>query len=159
MKSAMLTLPLLLAFVAACQQPIETDTGRNASPPASSSSKLGSVAVISLAGEWRIAGIDGRSVDEPIALSLTGNEQQLWWQPRCAGMARAYRMSGQAITFGSTQPPRRAGAPPPPVCDIGLPPRLNEVFRALDDAQSVSRSPSNGVLISGPRHSVLLFSQ
>jgi hypothetical protein len=159
MKPATPTLPLLFALLAACQQPIQPNTGRDAPPPASSSPTAGSVAVINLAGEWRVAGIDGRSLDEPIGLSLAGNEHQLWWQPRCAGMARAYRMDGQAITFGSTEPPRRAGAPPPTVCDIGLPPRLDEVFRALDDAQSVARSPSNGVLISGPSHSVLLFAQ
>lgn len=159
MKQATLTLPLLLAFLAACQQPIQATTGRDASPPASPPSTAAAVAVINLAGEWRVAGIDGRSIDEPIALSLTGNEHQLWWQPRCAGMVRSYRLDGQAITFASTEPPRPAGAPAPPVCEIALPPRLDEVFRALDDAQSVARSPSNGVLISGPSHSVLLFSQ
>lgn len=159
MKKATPTLPLLLAFLAACQQPIQTNAGSDAAPPASPSPQAGSVAVINLAGEWRVAGIDGRSVDEPIALSLTGNENQMWWQPRCAGMARTYRIDGQSIIFGSTRPPPKAGEPSGVVCDIGLPPRLDEVFRALDDAQSVARSPNNGVLISGPSHSLLLFSQ
>lgn len=111
------------------------------------------VPVASLAGAWRVAGIDGRSFDEPVGLSLTGDDQQLWWEPRCAGMARAYRIEGQRITFASTQPPGS------PVCDIGLPPRLDEVIRAMDGAVSVSRTPNNGVLISGPAHSVTLFSQ
>ena len=159
MKPVTPTLPFLLALLAACQQPIPADSGRDAAPPTSSPPRAEPVAVSSLAGEWRVAGIDGHSFDEPIGLSLTGNEQELWWQPRCAGMARVYRIEGPLITFGSTEPPRPAGAPTPPVCAIGLPPRLDEVLRALDDAQSVARSPSNGVLISGPNHSILLFSQ
>ncbi|HEX8660644.1 MAG TPA: hypothetical protein VF686_02170, partial [Brevundimonas sp.] len=106
----------------------------------------------SLAGAWRVAGIDGHSFDEPVGLSLTGDAQQLWWEPRCAGVARAYRIEGQRITFAS----QGAGGP---VCDIGQPPRLEEVVRALDGADSISRTPNNGVLISGPEHSVLLFSQ
>lgn len=159
MKPATPTLPLLLALLAACQQPNQADTVHNASPAVSSSPRAGSVAVINLAGEWRVAAIDGRSIEGPIALSLTGNENQLWWQPRCAGMARGYRIDDQAIAFGSTEPPRRAGEPTPPVCTIALPPRLDEVFRALDEAQSVARTPSNGVLILGPNQSLLLFSQ
>ena len=159
MKMATPTFSLLLPLLAACQQPIQSDANRDASPSASSSPRAGAVAVINLTGEWRVAGIDGHSVEEPIALSLTGDENQLWWQPRCAGMARAYRIDGQSIAFGSTEPPRRAGELTPPVCAIGLPPQLDEVFRALDGAKSIARSPSNGVLISGPNHSLLLFSQ
>lgn len=159
MKTTTPTLPFLLAFLVACQQPMQPNASRDASPPTSSSPRSGSVAVIKLAGEWRVAGIDGRSVEAPIALALAGNENQLWWEPRCAGMARTYRMDGQSVIFGSTEPPLRSGEPSKVTCDIGLPPRLDEVFRALDDAQSVARTPSNGVLISGPNHSLLLFSQ
>lgn len=152
-------LPLLFALLAACQQPIQPIAGQDASPPTFSSPRAGTVAVIKLDGEWRVAAIDGRSVEEPEALSLTGNENQLWWQLPCAGMTRTYRIDGQSITFGSTARPRRAGGPSVVVCDIGLPQRLDEVFRALDDAQSVAQLPSNGVLISGPNHSLLLFSE
>jgi hypothetical protein len=74
-------------------------------------------------------------------------------------MARGYRIEEPLITFRSTEPPRPAGTSTPPVCAIESPTRLDEVFRALDDAQSVARLPSNGLLISGPNHSILLFSQ
>jgi hypothetical protein len=77
MKPATPTLPFLLALLAACQQPMPADSGRDASPPASSLPRTEPVAVISLAGEWRVAGTDGYSFDEPIGLSLTGNEQEL----------------------------------------------------------------------------------
>lgn len=149
---------VMLAALAACGQPGPTPAKRPAStpeppPPVQRQAPEPSAQVGSLAGAWRVAGIDGRSFDEPVGLSLTGDNAQLWWEPRCAGMARAYRIEGQRITFASTQPPGT------PVCDIGLPPRLEEVIRALDTAVSVSRTPNNGVLISGPAHSVLLFSQ
>jgi hypothetical protein len=115
--------------------------------------------VQSLAGSWRVAGIDGTALDEPVGLALTGDERQLWWEPRCAGAARAYRIDGPRISFASTLEPRAAGAPTPPVCAIGLPSRLGDVMRALDEATSIARTQSNGVLIAGPRHSVTLYSQ
>jgi hypothetical protein len=117
--------------------------------------------VETLAGEWRVAGIDGAEFNEPYGLALSGNADELWWRPRCAGMARSYRISGGAVSFGppaGTQP-SSSGAPPPPVCAIGLPPRLAEVMRALDAASTVGRTSSNGIEISGGGHSVLLFSQ
>ena len=149
---------VLFAALAACGQPDPIPAKQAApppepAPPVQRPAVEPSPQVASLAGAWRVAGIDGRSFDEPVGLSLAADEGALWWEPRCAGMARDYRIDGQEITFVSTQPPGT------PVCDIGLPPRLEEVMRALDDAASISRTPNNGVLISGPAHSVLLFSQ
>jgi len=152
---------LLVATATACGQPAGPDRPipPTPAPPSQATPAPEPPAVGSLAGEWRVAGIDGGSVDEPVGLSLTGNEQQLWWEPRCAGVARAYRIQGRRITFSSAQPPAPPGSPTPPVCSIGLPPRLDEVARALDDASSITRTPANGVLISGPTHSLTLFAQ
>lgn len=151
---------LLCLAVAACEQPTQTPANRvdpASKPPPPAAAPVAQVS--SLVGEWRVAGIDGLSLDEPIGLSLTGDDQQLWWEPRCAGMARTYRIDGQMISLGSTLPPAPAGSPPPAVCAIGLPPRLSEIFRALDGAVSITRTPNNGVVISGPGHSLTLFSQ
>lgn len=38
-------------------------------------------------------------------------------------------------------------------------PRLDDVMRALDEADTIARTPSNGVRISGRLHNVTLFSQ
>lgn len=162
MRQCRSVLLVVFAALAACEPPGQTPA-KGAEPPfvAAPSEAAPSplrkpveapVTTVSLAGDWRVAGIDGQSLDEPVGLSLTGDEQQLWWQPRCAGVARAYRVEGGRITFAANQPPGD-------VCDIGLPRRLDEVVRALDNAASISRTPNNGVLISGPEHSVLLFSQ
>jgi hypothetical protein len=164
MKASRSGLLLLLVGLAACQPPVErpavpVEPERQAPAPSPPAQAEEPAQVSTLAGEWRVAGIDGRSFDEPTGLALTGDDAQLWWQPRCAGVARTYRIEGRRITFGSTEPPRAAGEPTPPVCAIGLPPRLNEVVGALDDAVSIERTANNGVLISGPSHSLTLFSQ
>ncbi len=150
---------LLISSVglAACQQPIPVSADQTYPPAQAPEPSV--VEVETLAGEWRVAAIDGRSSEEPIGLALTGSDQQIWWEPRCAGMARTYRINGRQISFGSTYPPRPAGSPTPPVCAIGVPPRLGDVFRALDNSDRVRRTENNGILISGPSHSVTLFSQ
>jgi len=115
--------------------------------------------VASLAGEWRVAGIDGASFDEPYGLALSGDEGELWWNPKCAGMWRTYRISDSRIAFAFPEQLRRPDGSTPPVCTIGLPSRLPEVFRALDAAETITRTPSNGILIAGGGHSVTLFTQ
>lgn len=115
--------------------------------------------VTTLVGEWRVAGIDGRDFNESYGLALSGSERELWWPPRCAGMARSYRIAGRAIEFGPRLDAPAPSATPAPVCAIGLPARLTEVMRALDAATTVSRTPANGVLIAGGGRSLLLFPQ
>ena len=131
-------------------------------PTASSSPNPPSYAAepsISLSGYWRVAGIDGTEFDEPVGIALKGDEAAIWWEPRCAGVARGYQITGRSITFKSLESPRAPDSPTAPVCAIGLPPRLNDVFAALDAATSVERTPANGIQIAGGSRSVTLFSQ
>ena len=125
--------------------------------PASDST--GPAPVSSLAGAWRVAAIDGRSLDQLSGLALVGDEDKLWWEPGCAGMVRRYRISGRTLSVGPLRPPPPAGSPPQPVCAIGLPPRLDEVFSALEAATTVTRTAENGILIAGGGRSLTLFSQ
>lgn len=154
---------ILMLCACACEQPRAP-----AEPPASPTAQAqqtaeqidrAAVKVTTLAGAWRVAGIDGRSLDEPYGLALTGNDEELWWEPRCAGMVRRYRIEGTSVSFRSLHSQAPAGTPPPPVCVIGLPPRLSEVFRALDAGTSIERTPANGIEIRGGGHSLVLFSQ
>jgi hypothetical protein len=115
--------------------------------------------VTSLAGDWRVAGIDGREFDEPYGLALKGDQERLWWKPLCALQARRYRIEGGTIRFSSAYPPPRRGDPPPLICLIAPPDRLPDVMRTLDAAQTVERTSQNGILIAGGGHSLLLFSQ
>ncbi len=128
-------------------------------PPAPPSQAI--TQIETLAGEWRVAGIDGAPFDEPYGLALSASTQEIWWEPRCANFAFSYRIDGLRITTGEGRPsaPVEPGAPPPPVCAIGIPPRLGDVARALDLAEYVGRTASNGVLIEGGGHSLTLYSQ
>ena len=150
-------LALVTLLLAACQgepqgqeQPQAMETEEPAAPAPST-----------LAGEWRVAGIDGEDFNEAYGLALSADEGLLWWDPRCAGFVLSYRIEGNAIRFESAPsgPPQEPGTPPRPVCTIGIPPRLSEVFGALQAADRVETTPANGVLISGPEHSLTLFSQ
>lgn len=149
---------LLLMACGPSPRPAPTEPAPG-SLPAAVPAEDPSVSVTSLSGAWRVAAIDGRDFDEPYGLALTGDQNRLWWEPECAGMIRKYRINGRSVRFSSAHPPLPAGSPTPPVCAIGLPPRLGEVFRALDFATSIVRTPENGTLIAGGGHSLTLFSQ
>lgn len=110
-----------------------------------------------LAGRWRVAQIDGQTSGDAGRLVLAADENQLWWEPRCAGIVRTYRILGPGIRFVSGQV--SPDTPPAPVCEIGLPSRLHDVTRALDDAVAITFVTREIVLISGPEHTLTLYSQ
>ena len=154
----MIRAALLALLFAACSA--EPPAPPLPQPPAPSPPSV-PAAVATLAGEWRVAGIDGRPFDESYGLALSSDAEEIWWAPRCAGLVRSYRIDGTVFRTGPAKGvrPRAPGEPTPPVCAIGLPPRIDEVTRALDSATTIRRTPSNGVEISGGGHSLLLFSQ
>ncbi|HSG35609.1 MAG TPA: hypothetical protein VLA37_13835 [Sphingomonadaceae bacterium] len=135
-----------------------TDDASAPSPAASEAPPVAPIASpqrpapTTLAGEWRVAGIDGADFNEPYGLGLSADAGRLWFAPECAGYVRAYRIAGSRITL--TDP-----TPDAAICEIGLPPRVEELFAALDAADTVAITPSNGIEISGHGRSVLLFSQ
>jgi hypothetical protein len=141
----------LLLMLSACEAALEPAVP----PPAPPAGEW----LATLAGEWRVAGIDGRAFDEPYGLALSGDGSDLWWAPRCAGFVRSYRLSGAAVRFASKARPMANDGNPAPVCLIAVPARLNEVFAALDSADRAVRTPANAIEISGGGHALLLFSQ
>lgn len=131
--------------------PTSSATSPTAAPtaePAASGTK-----VATLEGEWRVAGIDGGGFNEPYGIALSADTQKIWWEPACAGQDRHYTIEG--LRFEPTNPDVGIRT----VCEIGLPERLPDVWRAIDAADRIERTASNGVLLSGGGHSVLLFSQ
>lgn len=152
--------PCLVIFAAALAgcQPAPRDEAPDTVATPSPAPTLEPIAT--LAGEWRVAGIDGEPLDESYGLALIADEKEIWWEPRCAGMIRGYTIDGLALATGPrvTDPPASTSTPAP-VCLIARPPRLNDVARALQTAERVGRTPENGVLIEGGGHSVTLFSQ
>ena len=108
-----------------------------------------------LAGEWRVAGIDGEPFDEPYGIALSADDGEIWWEPRCAGVKVAYRLSGARFEA----PPALQPPPPVAVCKIGQPPRLAEVMKAIRAADRIERTAANGIRLSGKGRSLTLFSQ
>lgn len=154
-----ITAAVVLVLLACSQQgepppPVPSSTERPASAPLDP--------IATLEGEWRVAGIDGTSFDEPYGLALSASRDEIWWEPRCAGQARRYSIDGLgfiAEPARSERAQRAPDSPPPPICAVGLPPRLADVVRAISQADMIGRTRENGILISGPQHSVLLYSQ
>jgi len=109
-------------------------------------------APVTLAGEWRVAGIDGEPFDEPYGIALSADGNEIWWAPRCAGQSVRYTIRGDRFT---AQPERAPGA----ICKIGLPGRLPEVMTALRAAERIERTPANGLRLLGKGRSLTLFSQ
>jgi hypothetical protein len=143
----------LLLAVCGCQAPMPGP------PPYQPPPTADEQAVSTLAGHWRVAGIDGRSFDETYGLALSADDKTIWWAPRCAGYERSYELDGIRARFRSAGGEFHSDGSPRIVCQIGVPSRLPDVFRAIDSADRVIRTPSNGIEISGGGHSLTLFSQ
>jgi hypothetical protein len=111
--------------------------------------------VTSLAGEWRVAGLDGQPVEGATGLALRGSKTRIWWEPRCAGFVRHYRMRGSRISITGY----RKGEAPQVICLIAPPAEIARAFTALDAAKRVRRTANNGIELSGGGYSLLLFSQ
>ncbi|WP_340588658.1 hypothetical protein [Erythrobacter alti] len=160
-RTLALTVTSALVLVA-CQpeqaaEPAPTSASQTDEPP---ETPVAVPAPETLAGGWRVAGIDGESLDEPYGLALMADEEEIWWEPRCAGMILSYSIEGNAFSTGPrTGEPPASNSTPAPVCAIGLPPRLHDVSSALQLAERIELTPSNGVRISGGGRSVLLYSQ
>lgn len=109
--------------------------------------------VATLDGHWRVAGIDGAEVQGEYAIALTGDERAIWWEPRCAGQSVDYTIDGTSFSATDTNGPDQI------VCDIGFPAELDQLWSAMTAADTIERTPENGISISGNGRSVLLFSQ
>lgn len=108
---------------------------------------------VELAGEWRVAGIDGVPLDANYGIALSANDTRIWWEPQCAGQLREYRISGASFTALASDSGTQE------VCEIGYPEELETIWSALDAADTIERTPENGVLISGNGRNLLIFSQ
>tara|TARA_B100000678_G_scaffold272266_1_gene261586 strand:+ start:395 stop:853 length:459 start_codon:yes stop_codon:yes gene_type:complete len=108
---------------------------------------------ISLAGEWRLAGLDGGEFNESYGIALSADEGEIWWNPRCAGAVVRYRIVGDRFVVVEDPPP------PPVACAIAVPQRLPEVMNAIRAADRIERTPANGIRLSGGGRSVTLFGQ
>lgn len=131
--------------VAACQPnnevpesaPVEADSSIIASSEA-------------LAGEYRVAGIDGGDVDLPhgITAAITGDRIDV--QSDCIRFAWSYRFEDRLLVTEQA---------PVASCRRALLPEERALSEAVEAADVVRRTPANGIELSGSGRSVTLFSQ
>src|SRR5690606_34982914 len=105
---------------------------------------------IALAGEYRVAGVDGGGIDLPHGITATITGDRIEVQSDCIRFAWSYARDGGRLTTA----PQPAAS-----CRRALLPPEQAVSEAFTAAESVARTPSNGVEFSGGGRSVLLFSQ
>ena len=116
-----------------------------------------------LAGEWRVARIDGEPLDELYGIAVSANRDTIWIDPRCVGAVASYVIEDDRFFPADlpAPPPLPPGveAPPPPVCAVKLPPAASDAIGAIRAANRIERTPSNGVRLYGNGRSITLFSQ
>ena len=105
-----------------------------------------------LAGEWRLAGVDGQDLNQPegIAVSIEGATMQA-----TAGCVRWQ----WAITLDQGAFSARPVPLAEPSCARGLTASERTMADAITGASEARRLPSMGVELSGGGRSVVLFSQ
>jgi len=155
----MRTLFLLLALsLAACQPAGEPAAPDAAKPEPQATSETPALAEPSdrivttkrLAGEYRIAGVDGQGIDLPYGITASISADRILVSSDCVRMAWSYRFAGDALVTGRV---------PVESCARGLTAEEQAIMDAFDAATAVAINESNGYEFTGGGHSVTLFTQ
>lgn len=154
----MRALILLLAMLGACTAPPAEPTGgegQATSPPRGVASSAGPVApvplpMLDLAGEYRVAGVNGADVNQPYAITASISAERIHVVADCINLAWRYEQQGDTV---STERVAVEG------CGRGLTVAEEAVTAAFDSARTVARTPGNALEFRGPGHAVTLFSQ
>ena len=127
-----------------------TNASQPAATPGAPAAAGGALPAGELPGEYRVAGVDGRSVDLPHAITVSIGPETIRYTSQCVTGAWNYRFEGGALV---TDPVVE------PVCDRGRY-REEEALDAVFAApEAIRRTPANGIELSGGGHTVTLFSQ
>lgn len=130
----------------ACQP---NEDGPRATPDEAESTSIIASAE-ALAGEYRVAGVDGEDVNLPhgITASITGERIDV--QSDCVRFAWTYRFEDRLLVTEQA---------PVASCRRALLPLEQALTEAVEAADIVRRTPANGVELSGSGRSVTMFSQ
>jgi hypothetical protein len=107
---------------------------------------------VDLAGEWRVAKLDGEEINKRYRFALSANPEEIWWEPSCASQGRKYTIRGSRF---DTEPDGTSGE----VCDIGFPEELPRIWSAMDAADTIEKTGKNGIPLSGNGRSVILYAR
>ena len=103
-----------------------------------------------LVGEWRIAGVDGQSIDLPNAITASITEGRIHVVADCVNLGWTYAAEGGVFEAKRT---------PVESCLRGLTPEEEAIARAIEAATGFGRTPSNAIEIFSREHRVTLYSQ
>jgi len=146
-------LPLMsaAALLAACQPGEQTSSAPPAAQPVPQSQPQQAITAASgLVGEYRVAGADGQDIDLPHGITAAIDQTTIRVAADCLNFAWNYRFESSRLVTEAT--PVRS-------CKRGLLPAEEAVRAAFDAAETVSRTPANGIMFAGGGRKVTLFSQ
>lgn len=136
----------LSAFVlAACQPNEDVPSG---TPDEADSSIIATSEA--LAGEYRVAGIDGQDVNLPHGITASITDNRIEVQSDCIRFAWSYRFEDRLLVTEQA---------PVASCRRALLAEERALSEAVEAADVVRRTPANGIELSGSGRSVTLFAQ
>ena len=103
-----------------------------------------------LVGEYRVAGVDGAAIDLQHAATVSIDTTRISFASECIAARWSYRLRNESI--GTEAIPTIA-------CQRGLYPQERAMMEALGAATRATRTPANGIELSGGGTSITLFSQ
>lgn len=162
---------ILACALAACSPAAENAAapgGSDAQPVTSEKPAelpIGATAPTSIAGEWRVAGVNGEAIDIGWAMTASITADQISIQSQCMEFGRMYALDGTRLSKPDVPPapevPPATGPmpPPPPVCTRMFLPEEQAVSKALQDADLAYRLPDGSLVLDGPGGSLTLYTQ
>lgn len=152
----------LVALLAACGAPDRDEAPAQVvvdrapeTPPATPPPVEPGVAVpdaAAIVGEWRVAAIDGRDIDQPHAITASIGPDRMRFVSQCITLQWRYTLRNGVFATDRI-------ANEVPNCARLLSPAEARLKRAIDASTRAARLPSNALLLSGPDGSVTLFTQ
>jgi len=119
-------------------------------PPAAPPEAPSIASAAELAGEYRIAAVDGADIDLPHGVTASIDGARIAVTSDCVTMAWSYRLDDGLLS--TEQAPAES-------CARAFDETERSLLAALDVADAAHRTPANAVELSGGGHSVTLFSQ
>ena len=118
--------------------------------------------VASLEGRWNVSTLNGKRLPTG-SLVFSATTNFITWEPVCARHERSYTIENDriAITQMPDTPPSPPTldarvVPPRPICAIGLHPKLQSAFTAMEKATHVRPARAGSVKIEGNGHELTL---
>ena len=121
--------------------PVDTPTGLNASD---------------IAGEWRVAGVNGGEVNQSNGITASITDKTILINSGCVNMVYSYTLSNGTFSAALGQD---VGGKPVMSCMRGLSDTENAIGDAIQKADTAKKDASNALVLSGGGTSLSLYTQ